>query len=106
MSVAIQLWIWTIFIFYLSGTFFALFRCSPREKIRNKLLTGGHCINTSADVKSCGVFNIISDFAIPSILMVALWNLQMPLKRKLLTIGIFAMGVSCVALRLLTKPTY
>ncbi|SLM39433.1 hypothetical protein LPUS_09967 [Lasallia pustulata] len=98
MFVAIQSCIWTIFLFYLIETFFEIFQCSPREKIWNKLLTGGHCNNSSAGFKVTGVFNSISDFALLSIPMPALWKLQMPLKRKLLTMGVFAVGVlACVA---------
>ena len=93
MFVTIQSCIWITFLFYLIETFFEIFQCSPREKIWNKLLTGGHCNNSSAGFKVTGVFNSISDFALLSIPMPALWKLQMPLKRKLLTMGVFAVGV-------------
>ena len=93
MFVAIQSSIWAIFLFYLIETFFEIFQCSPREKIWNKLLTGGHCFNSAAGFKATGVFNSISDFALLFIPMPPLWKLQMPLKRKILTMGVFAVGV-------------
>ena len=93
MFVAIQSCIWTIFLFYLIETFLEIFQCTPREKIWNKLLTGGHCLTTSAGFKASGIFNSFSDFALLSIPMPPLWKSQMPLREKLLTMGIFAMGI-------------
>ena len=100
MFAAIQFWIWTIVLFYLIDTFREIFKCSPREKIWNKLLSGGHCLDSDAGFRASGIFNVISDFALLSIPMAALWRLQVPFKKKLLTMGIFAMGVLCVVLRL------
>ena len=93
MFVAIQFCVGTNFLFYLIETFLEIFECNPREKIWNKLLTGGHCLTKSADFKASGIFNSVSDFVLLSIPMPPLWKSQMPLKRKVLTMGIFGMGV-------------
>ena len=93
MFVVIQSCIWIIFLFYLIESFFQIFLCSPQEKIWNHLLTEGHCYDSRAEFKVAGVFNSISDFALLMIPMPALWRLQLPLKRKLLTVGVFAIGV-------------
>ena len=93
MFAVIQVSIWTILLFYLVETFFAIFQCSPREKTENKLLTEGRCSENNTAFKTTGVFNSISDFALLSIPMAGLWNMQMPLRKKLMTMGIFAMGI-------------
>lgn len=93
MFVAIQSCIWSIVLFYLAETFFEIFECSPREKIWNKLLTGGHCFKWAEGFEATGIFNSLSDFTLLFIPMPSLWKSQMPLKRKLLTMGIFGVGV-------------
>lgn len=84
--------IWTIFLFYLVVTVFQIAMCSPRERIWNKLVTEGHCFNEDVTFRSIGVFNVISDLAILIVPMVPIWKLQLPLKRKMLIIAIFATG--------------
>ena len=79
-------------MFYLVDTFFLIFLCTPREKIWNPLMTSGHCFEGDASYKASGVFNVLSDFAILILPMPILWNLQMSLKKKLLTTGVFATG--------------
>ena len=93
MFVTIQSCIWTICLFYLIETCFEIFQCHPREKIWNKLLSGGHCYDDTAGFKITGVFNSISDLALLLLPMPALWKLQMPLGKKILTMGVFAMGI-------------
>ena len=93
MFVAIRFCLGTIFLFYLIETFLEIFRCSPREKIWNELLTGGHCLTRSAGFKASGIFNSVSDFVLLSIPMPPLWRSQLPLKRKVLTMVIFAIGL-------------
>ena len=56
-------------------------------------MTGGHCFDGSASYKASGVFNVLSDFAILIVPMPTLWSLQMSFKKKLLTMGVFAIGL-------------
>lgn len=55
-------------------------------------MTTGHCFDGNASYKGSGVFNVLSDFAILIIPMPVLWNLQMSLERKIMTMGVFATG--------------
>ena len=80
--VAIQICIWSCFIMYLVATILAIARCTPREEIRNPLMTRGHCINTSAAYFCTAICNVIADFAILILPMPSLWKLQMPLKKE------------------------
>ena len=55
-------------------------------------MTPGHCFNPNASYKASGVFNVLSDFAILIVPMPTVWNLQMPMRKKLLVMGVFATG--------------
>lgn len=55
-------------------------------------MTTGRCFDGSASYKASGVFNVLSDFVMLILPMPVLWNLQMSLKKKLLTVGVFATG--------------
>ena len=92
LCVAIHACMWSVVIFYVIITFFNIFMCTPRAKISNLLITTGHCFDTNAAYKSSGVFNVFSDFAILILPMPTLWNLQLSLKRRLWTMGLFAGG--------------
>ena len=92
MFIAIRVGISSIFIFYFVLTFFDIFQCTPREKIWNLSITTGHCYSDVAAYEASGVFNVISDFAILIMPMASVWKLNMSLRRKLLTTGVFASG--------------
>lgn len=91
--VAIQTLIRSNFLFYFVDTIIEIVMCTPREKIWNLLMTTGHCFNANAAYMATGVFNVVSDFSIPILPMVPIWKLQMPLRRKLMIMAIFAAGV-------------
>ena len=89
---AIHACIWSLVVFYLVDTLFLIFICTPREKIWNPLMTTGHCFDGNASYKASGVFNVLSDFAILILPMPTVWKLHMPMRRRLLTMGVFATG--------------
>ena len=91
--VIIHVVMWSIFLFYLISTIFAIVECTPRERIWNLLITEGHCFNANAGIIATGIFNSVSDLVILSIPTIPIWNLQMPLKKKLLVTAIFAAGI-------------
>lgn len=91
--VAIQVLMGSIFLFYLVDTIFEIVMCIPREKIWNPLMTSGYCFDSNAAYMATGVFNVISDFSILILPMLPIWRLQMPLKRKIMMIGVFATGI-------------
>lgn len=91
--VAIHVVIWSNFLFYFIGTIIEIMLCTPREKIWNPLMTTGHCFNSNAVYMAAGVFNVVSDFSILILPMVTIWRLQMPLRRRLMIMAVFAIGV-------------
>ena len=95
LSIAIHVVIWSTFLFYFVDTIFEIM-CTPRERIWNPLMTTGHCFNANAVHIATGVFNIVSDFSILILPMVPIWKLQVPpppLKRKIMIMAVFAVGV-------------
>lgn len=97
--IAIHSLVWVITIFYLFATFFAIFECSPREKIWITEMDG-KCFNQNEAYQSSGLFNVISDFVILVLPWASIWKLKLPLKKKLLIIAMFATGVLWVFLLL------
>ena len=92
--IAIQLCIWSIVLFYSVLMFFSIFECNPRENIWNKLATTGYCYSINGINEASGVFNVVSDFAILVLPMPVIGRLQITFKKKLLILGIFAIGFS------------
>ena len=90
--IAIRICILAVFVFYFVRLFFDIFQCSPREKIWDPLITTGHCYDGEAAYKASGIFNVISDFAILILPVPSVWRLNMSLRKKLLTICVFASG--------------
>ncbi len=90
---AIQVVLWSVFLFYFVVTILTVVMCSPREKIWNRLMTTGHCFNNDVVLLASGIFNVISDFSILVLPMVPIWKLQMPLTKKIMIIAIFATGI-------------
>ena len=56
------------------------------------MMTTGHCFNANALYMAVGVFNIVSDFAVLILPAVPISKLQLPLKKKITMIAIFATG--------------
>ena len=90
--VAIRISIISIFIFYFVRMFLDIFQCIPIEKSWNKLITTGHCYDFNAAYKASGIFNVLSDFAILIMPMPCVWKLNMPLRKRVLTMSVFASG--------------
>ncbi|KAH9890255.1 hypothetical protein F4778DRAFT_753130 [Xylariomycetidae sp. FL2044] len=84
-----------------SGIFFIVtnIACVPYERTWNKLLPGT-CdrADTSQSNVAAGVLNVITDIILLAIPQKTIWNLHMPLKKKLGVSIVFAIGVfACVA---------
>ena len=93
MFIAVYTVIAAIFIFYVVDTGFNIFICRPREKYWNRLMTTGSCFNLDASMQATGLFNVISDFAILVLPIPSILKLQLPLKRRLGILAVFATGV-------------
>ncbi|KAI3318469.1 hypothetical protein HD806DRAFT_549105 [Xylariaceae sp. AK1471] len=89
---AIRILIWVNLFAYSAISISFILACIPRAKISNPTLPET-CINTHASIIATGVINIVSDFAILVTPIVIISQLQMPLKKKLMASGIFAVGV-------------
>ena len=90
--VAIHLCMWIVIIVYLVFTFFDIFLCTPRAKLWDPSITTGHCFDGNDTFEASGIFNVVSDLIILILPMPTLWRLQLSLKRRLLTMGVFAAG--------------
>lgn len=84
---------WTCALAYVILCTLDIATCNPRKKIWNPLMTTGHCINSNAVHMSSGVFNCISDFVILILPMFPISKLQLPQKKKLKLMAIFATGI-------------
>ncbi|KAI1505651.1 hypothetical protein F5X99DRAFT_428763 [Biscogniauxia marginata] len=91
-SRAISVLIWANLFLFTSLAFAFIFACVPREKIWDRGIEG-RCINSPASVTAGGSLNVVSDITILIIPIAAICKLQMPLKKKIRTAAVFAVGV-------------
>ncbi|KAI0529835.1 hypothetical protein GGR58DRAFT_285465 [Xylaria digitata] len=92
---AIEALIWANLLFYVATTFLFLFICTPREKIWNSTVEG-HCLSHTDLVVTTPAINLLSDVTILLIPIAEVYKLQIPLKTKLNTVAIFAVGLLSV----------
>ncbi|KAF2108115.1 hypothetical protein BDV96DRAFT_531169 [Lophiotrema nucula] len=88
------------FCFYTVQMFWTLFYCKPRETIWNKALEfagNGKCQDHGRIVISQGFFSIISDVVILLLPVHSLWQLQVPLGRKIEITLLFSTGLLAIA---------
>lgn len=83
-------------IAYTIVMFLFIFECNPREKIWNPMKEGS-CMNTGDAVIGISVVNLVSDILILLLPIISVWKLQMPLRKKMGVMGIFAIGVFACA---------
>lgn len=65
--------------------------CSPRQKIWTPELPG-KCVDVRKLYLASAIFNLLSDIAMLSVPVLLIWRLQMSVRRKIGTIGIFCTG--------------
>ncbi|KAI1209623.1 uncharacterized protein F4807DRAFT_84421 [Annulohypoxylon truncatum] len=101
--------IWCNIIYYVSGTFIEIFRCTPRQKFWDPLFEDGSCpVNIEANNFSSGILNLISNLAILAVPQWVIWNLQMTTAKRagisfLFLIGIFAIACGVARIIYLSK---
>ncbi|KAI1321107.1 hypothetical protein F5Y16DRAFT_74251 [Xylariaceae sp. FL0255] len=98
-----------ILFYFGTAIFVTLFACSPRQKIWDKSIPGGHCINTEITFLVSAAINVISDIVILVLPQKIIWNLNMPTKTKVGVSALFAVGaLTCVAaiIRLVSTVTW
>ncbi|KAI0854722.1 hypothetical protein F4860DRAFT_522522 [Xylaria cubensis] len=89
---ALQVLIWANLLFY--GAIFLSFilACIPRAKISNPVIPG-ICLDTRASIIATSAINVVSDFTILITPLASIWQLQMPIKKKLSVAAVFGVGV-------------
>jgi hypothetical protein len=85
--------IWLNVIFYTTCTFLEIFACQPREKLWNKLLPGGKCINSNALTLASGIINLPSDLVIFILPQRIIWNLHLSRRKRFGISTIFAVAL-------------
>lgn len=86
LTIAATLVVYTFF------TFWTMFYCRPRTKIWDKLVPG-YCYDVDDIILSQGAFNMASDVVILFLPTLSLWQLNVPLARKLFITLLFATGL-------------
>ncbi|OAL47158.1 hypothetical protein IQ07DRAFT_634150 [Pyrenochaeta sp. DS3sAY3a] len=85
------------FVAYTAFTFWTLFYCSPRTMIWNKLEMGT-CMDVNIILFSQGGFNILSDVVVLLLPISSLWQLNVPLAKKIFITLMFGTGLlACAA---------
>lgn len=85
--------IWTNLGFYLVTSLIAIFGCKPIAKAWDPLITRGHCLNRHATAIAVAIINCLTDFMILVLPLRAIWNLQIPRRKKLAISSVFLVGV-------------
>ena len=80
-------------LFYITIVFLTVYACTPREKIWNRLLPGGQCLNYRATIVSTAFFNILSDIAILLLPVRTVWKMRIPTKKKVAISMLFGTGL-------------
>lgn len=80
-------------IVYTFFTFWTMFYCKPRRFIWDKLVPNGTCYDVNDIILSQGAFNMASDIVILFLPTFSLWQLNVPLARKLFITLLFATGL-------------
>jgi hypothetical protein len=88
----IRLLTWANLAFYTAITLAFILACIPRQKIWNPHLPG-RCINTQVSIIATSAINVVSDFTILIVPLVGVWNLYLPLGRKVGVAAVFAVGI-------------
>ncbi|KAI0903368.1 hypothetical protein F4823DRAFT_284526 [Ustulina deusta] len=89
---AIRILIWANLLFYTAALISFILSCIPRAKIWDPALPGV-CIDTQYSVVITGAINVLSDLTILVTPIAAIWQLQLPLKRKIGSSAVFGVGV-------------
>jgi hypothetical protein len=78
-------------VFYTVETFLEIFACVPRKKIWNPEIPG-RCIGSVQNYTAVATWNVLSDFSMLIFPLVTIWNLQIPVERKISISAVFATG--------------
>ena len=77
---------------FLAGFLTWGFSCRPFAFNWNKMIPGGHCINTNKSYTYFSIPNLISDVALIVLPLKPLWNLSVPKSQKIGLMVTFVLG--------------
>ncbi|KAH7389362.1 hypothetical protein DE146DRAFT_161061 [Phaeosphaeria sp. MPI-PUGE-AT-0046c] len=90
--------IFATFVAYTVFMFWTLFYCTPRRMIWFKLIPDGKCHDVNDIILAQGAFNMASDIVILLLPTASLWQLSVPLSKKIFITLMFATGLlACAA---------
>ncbi|KAF2183644.1 hypothetical protein K469DRAFT_727917 [Zopfia rhizophila CBS 207.26] len=89
--------IWINVIFYAITIFLIIFSCKPEAKIYDPTIKGGRCFNAPAINISAATINAASDLMMLILPQRVIWDLTIPLSRKLALSAAFLVGVLTLA---------
>ncbi|RYP20630.1 hypothetical protein DL765_002701 [Monosporascus sp. GIB2] len=88
---------WTNFVASVTMMFLVAFACNPREKYWNPLVEG-KCLDANATAFSAPIVNLAFDIIALVLPQKVIWNLHLPLRKKLGVSVLFALGIlACVS---------
>jgi hypothetical protein len=70
-----------------------IFQCTPVAYVYDTSIPGGHCIKQGAFYVATATMTIFTDLLVVVIPMIIVYSLQMPLRRKLMVVGILCLGL-------------
>ncbi|KAI0199489.1 hypothetical protein F4808DRAFT_213140 [Astrocystis sublimbata] len=93
--IAIRVLIWANLLFYTTTSIAFIFGCIPRAKISDVSIPG-KCINAHAATVASSGINVVSDLIIFILPIIAIWQLQIPPKKKIGVAVVFGAGVLAI----------
>ncbi|KAI1276491.1 hypothetical protein F5Y07DRAFT_389242 [Xylaria sp. FL0933] len=82
--------------YYIAGLFVGNLACIPRQKIWDKTIPGGKCIDNRLSDLIASTVNLLSDLLILLLPQRVIWKLNLPRKQKLGASFIFTLGILTV----------
>ena len=91
-SILIQIVLWTNLLFYIAMTLACIFACSPINKYWYPNIPG-HCAEASSVILAAAIFNVVSNSVTVVLPVHAIWQLQMPSRKKIGASAVFMAGL-------------
>ena len=91
--ISIHVALWANIGFYVPGFFMQLFWCVPRDAIWNlRMRQNARCLDAFGAQLASAAINVLSDLTILILPISTVWTLQMPGRKKLGILAVFATG--------------
>lgn len=70
-----------------------IFQCTPVAYVYDTSIAGGHCFKQGAFYVATATMTLFTDLLVVVIPMIIVYSLQMPIRRKLMVVGILCLGL-------------